>query len=635
MKLLNLLYFLTLFFQTTHSQEFLNSALTIPSELKENANAIIRQSTTSITILAVDKMIVNKQQIITVLNQNGDDVLDTYLYYGDDTKINDISLKIFDVYGNEIEKISKSKFIDINAADGFSLYNDDKITYVDYTPNTYPYTAIFEYEYKTASTALIPTWYPINSYNVAVQNSSYNIYNPNNLKIRSKGINFENFNIEKKDTDDINYTLKNQKAIKYESDSDFYFNILPSLSVSLETFTLRGVKGKANDWKGFGQWMNNKLLTGKTKLDEATITRAKNLVIGAKSNIEKAKILYTYMQNKTRYISVQIGIGGWQPVSASEVDRLAYGDCKGLTIYMKALLEAVGIPSYYTIVYAGQKRNIDSDFSSIQGNHAILNIPNEGNDIWLECTNQTLPFGFLSNFTDDRDVLVITPNGGEIKRTSSYKNETNLQVINAQITLNEVGGLKADLERISTGIQYGNKYHLSNLNEEDLYEHYKTKTWSYINNLDVISSEIINNRDNVQLTEKLSLQARDYATKNGEDYIFTVNFFNKNNYIPKRQRNRQLPFIVKNGYRDEDNYTIQIPEGYETGLLPEPLEIKTSFGKYTRIFKKNGKNHISCKITTNINEGHYPKEKYKEYRLFRKQIAKQGNLRLILKKSHQ
>jgi hypothetical protein len=635
MKLLNLLCFLTLIFQTTHSQELHTSAITIPSELKENANAIIRQSTTNITILDVDKMIVNKQQIITVLNQNGDDILDTYLYYGDDTKINDISLKIFDVYGNEIERISKSKFIDVNATDGFSLYNDDRITYVDYTPNTYPYTAIFEYEYKTASTALIPTWYPINSYNVAIQNNSYNIYNPNNLNIRSKEINFENYGIVKKGTDNINYTLKNQKAIKHESDSDFYFNILPSLLVSLETFTLRGVEGKASDWKGFGQWMNNKLLTRKTKLDEATITRVKNLVIGAKSNIEKAKILYTYMQNKTRYISVQIGIGGWQPVSASEVDRLAYGDCKGLTIYMKALLEAVGIPSYYTIVYAGQKRNIDSDFSSIQGNHAILNIPNEGNDIWLECTSQTLPFGFLNNFTDDRDVLVITPNGGEIKRTSSYRNEINLQVINAQIKLNEEGGLNADLERISTGIQYGDKYHLSNLNEKDLHEHYKTKTWSYINNLDIITSEIINNRDNVQLTERLSLQAKDYATKNGEDYIFTVNFFNKNNYIPKRQRNRQLPFIVTNGYRDEDNYTIQIPEGYETGILPESIEIKTSFGKYTRIFKKIDKNQISCKITTNINQGHYPKEEYKAYRLFRKQIAKQGNLRLILKKSHQ
>ncbi|WP_431109753.1 DUF3857 domain-containing protein [Winogradskyella poriferorum] len=635
MKLINLLCFLTLFLQTTHSQEVQTSALTIPNELKENANAVIRQNNTSITLLSDDKMVVSKKEIITILNQNGDLVLDTYLHYGDDTKINDISLRILDVNGNEIEKISKSKFIDINATDGFSLYNDDRVTYVDYTPNTYPYTAIFEYEYKTASTALIPTWYPIHSYNVAVENSSYSIHNPNNLKIRSKAANFENYNITKDTTNSINYTLKNQPAIKYESNSDYYFNILPNLLVSLESFTLRGVKGQAKDWRGFGQWMNNELLAGKTKLDETTIIKAKNLVKNAENNIEKAKILYTYMQNKTRYISVQVGIGGWQPVNASDVEKLAYGDCKGLTIYMKALLEAVGIPSYYSIVYAGNRRNIDSDFASIQGNHVILNIPNNENELWLECTSQTLPFGFLSDFTDDRDVLVITPNGGEIKRTPSYKNHTNLQVTHADIKLNKNGGLVADLERISTGIKYSNKYHLSSLNEDDLHKHYKTETWSYINNLDIIFSEAINDRDNVQFTEKLNLKVNDYATLNGKDYIFTVNFFNKNRYIPRRQRNRQLPFIIENGYKDEDNYIIEIPDGYEIGLLPETVEIKTKFGEYYRIFKKINNNKISCKITCSINQGNYPKENYNAYRLFRKQIAKQENLRLILKKSHQ
>jgi transglutaminase-like putative cysteine protease len=45
---------------------------------------------------------------------------------------------------------------------------------------------------------------------------------------------------------------------------------------------------------------------------------------------KKAKKIYQYLQNKTRYISVQIGIGGFQPVTAADVDRLGYGDCKGI-----------------------------------------------------------------------------------------------------------------------------------------------------------------------------------------------------------------------------------------------------------------------------------------------------------------
>ena len=424
MKFLNLLFVFTLLFQTSYSQDTYTNISNIPVELKENADAVIRNSSTNINILSDNKMVVNQKQIITVLNQNGDAIMDTHLFYGDDTKINNISLVIFDALGNQIEKISKSKFIDVNATDGFSLYNDDRIIYVDYTPNTYPYTAIFEYEYKTASTALAPRWYPINSYNVSVQNSSYTIHNPNHLNIRSKESNFEDYNIKKVSKDGIDYIMKNQPAIKYESHSDYYFNVLPNLLISLENFTLKGIKGQATDWKSFGKWINDELLAGKTKLNQTTIIKAKNLIKNAKNDIEKAKILYNYMQSKTRYISVQIGIGGWQPANASEVDKTGYGDCKALTIYMKALLEAVGVPSYYTIVYTGKKRHINSDFPSIQGNHAILNIPNKNNDVWLECTSQTLPFGFLGDFTDDRNVLVITPNGGEIKRTPCYKNGT-------------------------------------------------------------------------------------------------------------------------------------------------------------------------------------------------------------------
>lgn len=39
------------------------------------------------------------------------------------------------------------------------------------------------------------------------------------------------------------------------------------------------------------------------------------------STEDKVRSLYQYMQNKTRYIAVAIGIGGWQPMPADDVRK--------------------------------------------------------------------------------------------------------------------------------------------------------------------------------------------------------------------------------------------------------------------------------------------------------------------------
>lgn len=618
--------------QIIFTQEDILFEHTIPETLKTNANAVIRENTKRIRIESSNKMYVQQSQTVTIFNSKGNNILNSHLFYDNDVKINSLSLIIYDANGVEIKKFSKSKFKDINAVDGFSLYTDDRVMYIDYTPTFYPYTAVFNYEYKTKTTAFIPRWHPISSYNVSVQQSEYIIHNPNNLKIKFKENNFNGYHIVKKSKDRVHYIMNNQPAIKHENYSTSFIDLMPYLMVAVNNFTLKGVAGNASNWNDFGKWMHDKLLSNKTKVKEETITRITNLTKGVTNDIEKAKIVYRYMQNKTRYISVQIGIGGWEPITPYEVDNLGYGDCKALTIYTKALLDIVGVKSNYTLVYAGNNRDIDSSFTSIQGNHAILNIPNKESDIWLECTSQTLPFGFLGDFTENRNVLVITPKGGIIKRTPEYKNNDNLQTTNASIVLHNNGNVTASIERVSEGIQYDNKYHLENYSEKDLHDHYKTNSWRYVNNLNIDSSKIINKRDSIALIEKLKISIDQYATINNNEYIFNINTFNRNSYIPKRYRTRNLPLEIKHGFKDIDEYTFTIPNKYSLGLFPENKNIKSKFGEYSVSIQKIDNNTILYKRTILIKKGIYSKEDYKTYRAFRKQIAKQENLRLILKK---
>ena len=626
----------TLSIISTFSQKVNYTSLLIPSKLKENANAVVRDNSTIITIESVNKMIVNKRKVITVLNKLGNRYAGMYESYDNSTKITQLSVVIYDAFGKQIKKYSKSKFLDVSAVSGGTLYSDSRVKYIDYTPVSYPYTIVFESEYKTSSTGFLPSWYPIQGYSVSVEKSQYQLINPLRIKINKKEKNFTKYPIENNHTDyELFSVMKKQEAIEYEANSVSFSDIMPKLMVVPEYFQTDGVKGNYSNWKELGSWMNNKILFGKTDLDQATKLKVLSLVEGINDPIEKAKIVYKYMQNKTRYISVQVGIGGIQPIAAGQVDKVSYGDCKGLTNYTKALLDVVGVKSNYVHVEANKDNNVsfENDFASLaQGNHVILNIPNKGKDIWLECTSQTMPFGFLGDFTDDRNVLVMTPEGGVIKRTPAYKNETNLQEINAKIQLEENGNLTATLNRVSKGLQYDDRSFYETLAKEELIKRYKSRVWSYNNNLEIVSVDLVNDKEKVVLKEDLKISIKSYASVNEQEYLFRVNVFNKETFVPKRYRNRKLPLKISRGYKDIDKYEFTLPKGYTLSILPKEKEISTKFGAYKVTFTKINDTSFKYNKTIIIKEGVYSKEDYKSYRSFRRSIAKYENLRIAITK---
>jgi transglutaminase-like putative cysteine protease len=105
-------------------------------------------------------------------------------------------------------------------------------------------------------------------------------------------------------------------------------------------------------WDDFGKWVAV-LNHGRDELPAKTKQEITALTSGMKTVEEKTKVLYEFLQNKTRYVGIQLGIGGYQPFEASVVDETGYGDCKALSNYMVSMLKAVGIKANYCLINAG------------------------------------------------------------------------------------------------------------------------------------------------------------------------------------------------------------------------------------------------------------------------------------------
>lgn len=605
----------------------------IPEDLKKNTNAIIRDYTFEGEISSQDKMTYRISKAVTVLAKNCEEYNTLSVTFDKYQDIKQLEILIHDASGKQIKKIKRNDFTESSAFDGFSLYSDDKILRYTYTPSQIPFTIAYTYEISTSNTAFIPSYFPLDDYGVSIEKSSFQLTYPEDIELKIKEKNIDQFNIENSSKPGlISYSLALVRALESEPYSPDYLHIFPSIRLAPSKFSLSGVRGSAVNWEDFGRWYYQNLLDETGDLNNSTRSKVMALTQNQPDELERAKIIYQFMQDKTRYISVQIGIGGWKPMPADDVDRLGYGDCKALTNYTASLLKAANVNAFYSIIYGGRKRNIESDIPAIQGNHVILMVPTAKDTVWLECTNQKVPFGHLGDFTDDRDALVITPEGGKIIHTKTYEASENFQKITGILKIDENGDVDCELSIESEGVQLDSHYPLADLSTKDKNDYYKSY-FGHINNLDLqkISNEML--RSEGKFREELQFSAKNYGVKAGDRMLIKLNAFNVQKGIPPVSRDRKFPLVINYGYEDVDEITICIPEGYELEANPKNTKLTNNFGSYEIFLEKLENNRIKYSRKVRMNAGEFPAASYNEFREFKKQINQLDNSKIVIIKS--
>ncbi|MEJ7557880.1 MAG: DUF3857 domain-containing protein [Pedobacter sp.] len=602
----------------------------IPATLKTRANAVIRNMETAVDMRAPENVIFTVKKVITVLNKNATEKAGLGLYYNKNTIIKSVKGLVLNESGIVVGKFSLSDFTDESAVSDFSLFEDDRIKHFTPSVNTYPYTVIYEYEMRFKQNLNLPEWYANPSPDLAVELSTYTFTCKPGDKIRIKEYNYKSKpEVVKTDKlESYKWSVSKVNAFKsepYAPDPDTY---LTYVKVAAEKFSYYGHQGNYKDWKELGKWVYDDLIKSRQELSPQTVKMVNDLVKGASSDKEKAKRVYEYLQKKTRYISVQVGIGGFQPFAASEVDRLSYGDCKALVNYAQTLLKAVDVESYYCVVFAGSmKKSIDPDFASMdQGNHIILCLPFEKDTTWLECTSQENPFGYLGTFTDDRYVLACTPEGGKVLKTPALSTVQNILKREAELTLAADGSIQGKINTVFSGSQYDNYDRLINKPYSDQLKLLKDQY--DIDNINFTNVKLSQKKEIDPLTlESLDLSIPRYAPENNKHVYLTLNAFNKAKQVPE-VRNRTLPVYINRGYTDIDVVVYNLPEGYKIDLKPKDVDLQSPFGSYTLTTKLEGnKLHYSRKII--LNNGTFPAEDYVKFADFFNTVTSNDHNKII------
>lgn len=605
----------------------------IPQELLPNANAVVRYDITRYHILKIDEMEMLKDVAMTVLNEKSQSLGHVYVHYQDKVdQIKDLEIEVLNAAGESIKVVKKKEISDISLSDGFSIAGDSRAKVFRYTSNMYPYTIKYSYTKKSENTLALMPWFPIGSMNVSVQESRYTIENSVPDMVVKSYVHIDTKEGFELDTVAHSYFATNVPAARSEDKSPKASEWLPHIRFLPSHFYFHGHSGSFEDWSGYGQWMYDNMLAGRGSLPDGLLAEVDPLVAGASSPEEIARILYDYVTRSTRYVSVQLGIGGFKPFACEDVYDLKYGDCKALSYYLHNLLHHYNVESIYTEIEADRSHNVDYDPvrpGLDQGNHIVICLPMVGDTTWLECTSQHTLFGYTHSGINDRKALMISPEGGKLARTTRYSAEDNLSVVDATIDIGEASHVVMNLVGHHSK-QRHEAYLGILLAQEGERIRRISHAYSRLSKIDIRSYDLQLDSVSHTAVEKAQIGISAYVEKAGPYMMVPIDIGKI--VVPKQLDLRRIHNIyIKDGSMDRHFIEIAIPHGYVPLLEDlQSISFANDFGEVGfKIQRTADKVGVNINVTTYA--GTYDSSKVGAFNEFVDTISRTLSQKVVLK----
>jgi len=211
----------------------------------------------------------------------------------------------------------------------------------------------------------------------------------------------------------------------------------------------------ALSWADIGRWYAG-LARGRYAVPGALSDRLPELLAGARAAEDTLRALQRYVAQDIRYVSISLGIGGYQPRTPAEVLATGYGDCKDKATMFVALATSLGFTAFPVLLNSGG--DVTRATPSLeQFDHAIAVVERPRGRTYVDLTTDLTPFGELPPGDQGQFALVVHPDGRteEVTLPEVAPGE-NLQEISLTGTLAPDGTINAIyLERGLGSRQYG------------------------------------------------------------------------------------------------------------------------------------------------------------------------------------
>jgi transglutaminase-like putative cysteine protease len=209
------------------------------------------------------------------------------------------------------------------------------------------------------------------------------------------------------------------------------------------------------DWETIGRWYAG-LARDRYTLDATVKAKLPALLAGARSADDTLRAVQRWVAQDVRYVSIALGLGGYQPRRPAQVVSTGYGDCKDKATLFVAVVSSLGFRAYPVLLNSGAR--VERALPSIeQFDHAIAAVERPNGRVYVDLTADLVPYGELPAGVQGQFALVVHQDGTSEQVTLPENPPgANLQETRIVGTLAPNGYVTASYEERGFGTrQYG------------------------------------------------------------------------------------------------------------------------------------------------------------------------------------
>jgi cellulose synthase operon protein C len=346
-------------------------------------------------------------------------------------------------------------------------------------------------------------------------------------------------------------------------------------------------------WQSVADWYT-KLAKDATLPDSAVVALARELTKSCRTDEEKARAIFYYVQDKTRYVAIELGISAYQPRPAGRTLTVQYGDCKDMATLLVALLRAAGITAHPVLLQANEPFPQQTELPSPHAfNHAICQTQIGGKTYWLDATAQVCRFGDIPQADRGVEALVIKDGKGvfETIPEATPSDATNLQ--QATVTLDSEGVATGTITLSGTGdYELGLRANLQVKSGDETKKYVEALLASIGVNPRIESLQVseVANRD-TPLTISSKAQFPAWATVSGDLLLFKARPDQSSPAYasPFTEEGRLYPIYQAEPRLVRSTLVATLPPGYSYLYVPKSVSEESARGRYKRTVQQDGR----------------------------------------------